>query len=170
MNKETKMDMQRRAVNIAGGKYPGYVDWVIVSLIVFSALGLIFTAVMLSIALYWLAEDNPPAEIHRLQFTDDTITAGEDAYLEFVICRYTPAPVQVNRAWVGDIRYNVPTIYPEALDEGCTEGTVSVEVPDNLPPGDYRLDHEFIYFVNPLAKRSVHYDTNPVQVISPDES
>lgn len=117
-------------------------------------------------AYFYLFEDNPPAEIHSITFMADTVTAGDESTVKVSLCRFTDAPVTVRRAWINGLRHVEPAIRPPALDVGCSDNVpLDITIPAELPPGDYRLEWEFIYDVNHLTTRSVKYTTDFVKVI-----
>lgn len=131
------------------------------------------TGVTVSISLFVLAisfyfyfiEDNPPADIQRITFVQDTAVSGDQVRLAVDLCRYTDAPLSLSLAWVDGLRYIAPTLSPPGLTPGCYEDIPLVLDVPNLPPGDYALEFQFTYAVNFMRTRSVNYLTGYVTVL-----
>lgn len=77
------------------------------------------------------------------------VKQGELLFFETEYCKYTSVPAEVSRQFVdGVIYYTEP--YTSDVPIGCHTIAPSIQIPENLPPGEYSLRITTSYKVNPL--------------------
>jgi len=144
----------------------GRPDWAAVILAMVTGVTVAISLFILGISFYfYFLHENPPADVQRIEFVQDTAVPGRQVQLEVDLCRYTDAPLSLSLAWVDGLRYIAPTLAPPGLKPGCyTDIPLVLDVP-NLPAGDYALEFQFTYQVNFMRTRSVSYLTGYVTVL-----
>lgn len=74
---------------------------------------------------------------------------GEVAYYTVKFCKYSEAPVTVNKQYIDGLIFTVDS--PRAvLAQGCHTTKVPITIPDTLPTGKYQLKVTASYKVNPI--------------------
>ena len=92
------------------------------------------------------------------------IKQGEQLEYKIDACNYTDIIPKVTKQFVDGIVYSVPESAIK-LPKGCHKTIVSVKVPKNLPPGDYKLKVFVSYQVNPIRTINSEYETEKFSVI-----
>lgn len=128
-----------------------------------------FASVVLLALLYWLFFDTPvPIQFTNLPFPVDKseYRPGEKVVRTADACRFTLAPARISQGLRGTQNYDYPefTVTTQHLD--CGTSRIPVALPGDLPPGTYYLVAVVQYEVNPLAVRTVRWQTVPFTVVA----
>lgn len=131
-------------------------------------------AVVGSLVYMLVIDDNPPITWNHLDWVATEVIINSDprvpttATLENGFCKHTDAIPEIRGAWINGLKKDVMMAQPRAAEMGCHEGLKIVNVPHDLPDGEYYLEMQAIYQVNPLKVRSVTKRTETtILVINP---
>lgn len=111
---------------------------------------------------------NPPVVFNNVPFPVEPVQvrAGEHVIVTVDRCRMTDLPVTVHRAWVNNLVHFQPAEAQAGGSVGCGVLEALVNVPEELPPGHYRIFYRFEYHVSPVSfPRIVEAETVTFEVI-----
>ena len=121
--------------------------------------------------IYLLAfDDNPPIEWYDLHWETDTayIIDGEDGSGTLVsnFCKYTTSHHDMRGTWINGLEKGANLNLTRSVEPGCYERHIQIPIPRDLPEGEYYLELQAIYQVNPLKERRVMKRTeNPIVIV-----
>ena len=130
---------------------------------------LVLMAVSIAGAVYLYAFDqNPPSAIFNSPMPTDKTEyhIGDTIFFLIDYCRYTDVAVTLHTSFSNNLIFNVPSKTFAGAPRGC--GTVTggnIVIPDNLPPGHYKLVGKNEYRVNFLATRYVDWYTTEFEIV-----
>ena len=102
---------------------------------------------------------NLPFPVDRQVYAPgDTVIRTADA------CRNSDAPATVYQGLRGATNYDYPEFTVVSQNLGCFESRIPVKLPDDLPPGRYRIAASVQFQVNALAVRRVMWETQEFTV------
>ena len=122
------------------------ISWITIAL----ALGVIL------VITYWLIYPYEPitfSQPHRILTPE--INQGEHLVYEVDYCKNTTVTPIVTRTFVDGIIYSVPEIVATNKEIGCRVQVVQMYVPKALPSGDYHIEINYKYKVNPIRDITV---------------
>lgn len=92
------------------------------------------------------------------------VAIGDKLYFNFSYCRNTNVEAHVSRTFVDGLVYFVPEEQIAGTDKGCYTNNRVIEIPKVLPNGKYYMVTKLTYQVNPLAVRTVVWQTDKFTV------
>lgn len=113
---------------------------------------------------------NPPLEVFNLPLpTDKQIYFhGETLRVFSDFCRYTNAPYILNLEFRNASVFHLSPVEGPGLAPGCYSQWFSmVIIPSGLSPGKYVIFGKSTYWVNPLSKKTVAFETVPFWIVVP---
>ena len=128
---------------------------------------LIFFVFMVGMVWYWHLYPYNPLEIEqplRVLNEDKTVVAGEILRYHCHFTKHTDKIPAINRRLVDGITYSFPETKPRN-PVGENEFTCTLEIPRSIPEGNYRLDTQACYRMNPVREVCVEYSTDEFKVI-----
>ncbi len=106
-------------------------------------------------------------EVSKVETLTPVVKLGDNFEMKVKYCKYGHAEASVSRTFFND-RAVVLTPYISNLPEGCTEKIITIKVPDNMFPSDYKLVTCNTYRVNPLREITACYSTDTFTLIPAD--
>lgn len=124
------------------------------NIIIFMTLGVAFSIIVT--VSYWLIHPYRPMTIgtRPLPVINKEVKQGSILYYSLDYCKTMELPVTVRRRFVDGLIYSLPDISANNA-VGCREQIIGMEIPQNLPTGDYVLAITYSYQVNPIRKVEV---------------
>ena len=121
---------------------------------------------MILIGSYWLFY---PYKI--LEFSDPvfpvltkTVKAGEQVQYRARYCKYMPIGFTVTRKFIDGIIYTVPSVESNN-PTGCHDNVVYIEVPKNIPAGEFTLEMLYRVKINPIRTIDIIMNTEKFNVV-----
>jgi hypothetical protein len=126
-------------------------------------------AAMITVFYLYNFHGNPPIEIRNTPFPTDKqlYKSGDTVKIYVDMCRKVDVTHYTShKRFVNGIVYPVQSEERGGMAEpGCFEGWVATaKVPPDLPTGNYHIDGQTEYQVNPFAVRSVPWQTEEFEV------
>lgn len=125
--------------------------------------------IMLTITSYFaFIHENPPIVFTNLPFPVEKLTyrKGESIVRTAMFCKYTNSSVTLLPRLEGEVVYTYAPLNVAGSPEGCETRVFSdLKIPHYVEPGEYKLTGVVEYQVNPLAKRSVRWETESFLVV-----
>lgn len=84
------------------------------------------------------------------------VPAGSNLEYGFSWCKQSDVEGVESNEFVDGIRYATPSVQPH-YGHGCFAARTLIRVPNNLPPGKYKLHKSVTYQVNPLRWRTYEW-------------
>jgi hypothetical protein len=125
-----------------------------------SAIGLIIVGGFWSLYPYNLID----FDTNVFPVTNKTVKQGGVLSYQVDYCKHTKLGAEVSRSFIDGIIYSTP-ITNVNNNIGCHSNIVFVEVPENLPVGDYTLRIVFKYHINPIRTIELIKDTEQFSVV-----
>lgn len=143
-----EMDKKSKAINILS----------------FLTIGVAFLYILLF--LYWSLYNYKPMVINKrpLNVLTKEVRQGGTLQFELDYCKYTDLPVTIRRRFVDGIIYAMPDVSANNK-EGCRVQRIAVDIPENLPDGEYIFSLSYVYKVNPIRSVEVTTHTEKFEVI-----
>jgi hypothetical protein len=96
---------------------------------------------------------------NNLQPTEKEYNNGDTIFVYWDFCKYTKEVATINVNLVDGIVYYLPTMYG-LRPPGCYDKTdIITEIPESIPPGEYKMEFNVKYRVNPIKEKSYHITT-----------
>lgn len=132
----------------------------------FSGLSIISAFISLCVVIFWLVYPYKVLEIKDPVFPVVNKTVKQNGELKFVsnYCKYLDITCKTSRFFLNEIIYYIPQTTSH-IKIGCQKITISVHVPDTLPPSIYYLQNIYEYQVNPIRTITVIKNTEKFRVI-----
>ena len=124
-----------------------------------------------ALVIYWVHIDgNPPLVVYNEPLPvqhpqPDGYKPGDLILFHVVSCRRATGRITSTRRWVDGIMYVEPFQELAGDETECQSRDIAAVVP-NIPPGIYHVEYNVSYQVNPLANRTVTFDTESFHVIA----
>jgi len=132
---------------------------------IFAAFGLLVTF------FYWLLFPYKPLVVNKNPSVyPSEVRAGDILFLELDYCKNMDLPVTIRRRFIDGLVYSLPEITTAENKTGCRVQKILLDAPEKLPEGEYRLDTDFVYKVNPIREVTVHAESEKFTVIGGDDS
>jgi hypothetical protein len=135
---------------------------------------LIAVAISLAVVAFWLfypyktVEVSQPYEI-TLPAADETglhiVEQGGILSYRFTFEKFTDVPPTVRRYFIDGLVFDAGTVEPVPVEMGSGLRVSEVPIPKTLPPGDYFIEAEVVYQVNPIRSITHIFLTEPFTVV-----
>lgn len=118
--------------------------------------GLIIAAAITLVGLItlWSVYPYKPLKIKSISVMTREVSRGEVFIYELDYCKTGNHQVQISRRFVDGVVYSVPEIYT-INPKGCKVSNIGLLIPESLPSGEYRLEINYSYKVNPIRTVTV---------------
>jgi len=93
-----------------------------------------------------------------------TVKQGEMVKFVSNYCKFTDISADVSRIFKNEILFYTPPTVGN-IKKGCSNVTVAVTVPSELPSGSYVIENVYQYRVNPIRTVIVRHDTDEFRVV-----
>lgn len=129
-------------------------------LTIFSAIGLMI------ICIYWVVYPYKTVEFTKTPFPvkEKTTQRGGYVFYEVDFCKYTERLPQVSKTFVDGVLYTIPEAVGAKNPTGCHVNLVQTYIPKALVPGDYVIQINYKYKVNPLRTIEIYTETEKFKV------
>lgn len=129
---------------------------------------LILTLSVIVLFLGWSFWPYHVIELKQLTTLQAEATQGDSMYMRLDYCKeaqYAGTPGSVRYAFIDGLIQSASGGSRELLPFGCKSMKEGLQVPDTLPPGEYRIEMTRTYRVNPVRTISVSVRSNEFTVI-----
>ena len=125
--------------------------------------------VFIVILTYWSAYPYKPLVINKQPFhvISKEVKAGGILNYEIDYCKNTTLVSHISRSFVNGLLFTMPVV-EGANKLGCGVNNILMKVPEELPAGEYTLEINYKYQVNPIREISVKIKSEPFRVIGID--
>lgn len=86
-------------------------------------------------------------------------TQGDDTFYRVSYCKYMDLKPEVSKHFVDGLIFNAEQTSAN-LEMGCSGQAVYLHIPSTLPPGNYHIEIELKYQVNPIRTVTVKNTSN----------
>jgi hypothetical protein len=119
------------------------------------------------VLLYWYLYPYKPITFNKTPFPVETKIVKVGGILTYDIdyCKYNTIVPTTTKTFVDQIIYDIPDTTAIAKKVGCSTIFVDIQVPSNLPAGQYHLGITYHYQVNPVRKIDISVETEMFQVV-----
>lgn len=128
---------------------------------------LVTIGLVLGIISYWSFFPYNPLVINTYRVQQKTVKSGSHMTYEIDFCKNMALSAEVTRSFVNGIVFNTDTITINN-PAGCKTNFVSIQVPQEIPSGVYRLRSTWVYKVNPIRDIVITMDTNTFEIEGSD--
>ena len=128
--------------------------------------GLILASAILLIVLitFWYAYPYKPLKVNNLSVMTREVRRGSTFIYELDYCKKGEGQAQISRRFVDGVVYSMPDIYV-LNPEGCRIINIGIDIPHSLPSGEYRLEIDYSYKVNPIKVVTVKVMTGVFLIV-----
>lgn len=124
--------------------------WYITAIVIVAIFGVIT---------FWLVYPYKTSEFTKVELVTKEAKAGELLKYKVDRCKYIDQGAVISKSFIDGIIYQMPNVWSD-VGKGCEKDQViAVEVPENLPSGEYYLNVLIVYEVNPIRKERVQFRT-----------
>ena len=122
--------------------------------------------IVLGTYFYWsFYPYNPLVVEEPIEIVTHEVNAGEYVTYRITYCKNMDLPVTISRRFVDGLVFTIPQFTTYLNDTGCRTQDIFIEIPEKLPAGEYNLNTDFIYQVNPIRKIKVNAESEKFTVI-----
>lgn len=117
--------------------------------------------------LFWLIYPYKTITFNSVEFPINKTVVKQGGTISYSVdyCKYINSPATVTRSFINALIYVTPSTINER-PMGCNVLNIQVVVPQELPPGNYYMQMNYQYQVNPIRKISILHNTEEFQVIN----
>ncbi len=116
---------------------------------------IIATAIaLIGIVTFWSVYPYKPLEINKVSIKTEEAKRGEIFIYELDYCKKGSDQVHISRKFIDGVVYSVPEVYT-TNQKGCRVSNIGILIPESLPSGEYRLELDYTYKVNPIRTITV---------------
>lgn len=121
---------------------------------------------LMSLCIYWLVYPYNPIEFKQSPFpVRDKITKrGGYVFYTVEYCKYSDNLPQVSKTFIDGVLYTIPEAVGARNPEGCHTNLVQSYIPKALVPGEYVIQINYKYKMNPLRTIQVFTETEKFTV------
>jgi len=124
-----------------------------------------FIVIVFCIFMFWWLYPYPTStQVQPYKVINKVVKQGDLLQYEMEYCKYTDTKAIVSRQFIDGIIYSVPES-TALLNRGCGKLLNSIEVPKNLPPGDYYMKSIVTFEMNPIKTVVNEYKTEMFKVV-----
>lgn len=126
---------------------------------IISALALMFLCIYWMVYPYKTTEFTSPYKVK-----EKTVPRGGYVFYDVPYCKYTELIPDISKSFIDGVLYTIPPAVGAKIPLGCHTMTVQTYVPKALVPGNYIIQINYKYKVNPLRTIQVATQTEEFAV------
>lgn len=131
----------------------------------FSYISLLGSFAFLAVIGFWVLYPYKPLVINKepMEVLTPKVKAGDNLVYKVEYCKYMSLNTSISKSLVDGIIFQLGSTIGN-MSIGCGTNTIYVNMPKELPVGEYKLKEIWEYQVNPLRKISVTAQTEKFEV------
>ena len=138
-----------------------------------SFISVVSAILLILLVIYWLIYPYKTVKFSYPKFPvlnkNRTIKRGDNLFYQVDYCKYVDLPSLVTKAFSNDIVFFVPETTGNS-PTGCHSVNIQMQVPADLPMGDFHVMLTYTYQVNPIRSVTVRQETEEFKVVESTQS
>lgn len=130
---------------------------------------LVIVAISILRMLTWALQSSDVVTVNKVPIPSRVVQDKETGYgvvlLDIDTCKHTDSQGNVRTSFVSSTSETFLPLSKDRSPKGCSNATVSVPIPKDLPSDDYKIRLRATYTINPLKKNIIEeFESSPVHI------